>query len=115
MTCFRGQTWTADKAVCLTLGALFTDSGSVFYSRLLSGDALNNSLQTTVTQSGQTLTTMSRAIRPSKDDRIANLAWAPNGGLGRVVIGKVIRLFVVEMIYYLLLAQFRSNRCTCQM
>jgi len=32
---------------------------------------------------------MWRALRPNKEDRIAKLEWAPNGGLGRVVMGKV--------------------------
>lgn len=45
--------------------------------------------QTTVGQNGQSLTTMWRALRPNKEDRIAKLEWAPNGGLGRVMMGKV--------------------------
>ncbi|KJA30107.1 hypothetical protein HYPSUDRAFT_126507 [Hypholoma sublateritium FD-334 SS-4] len=44
--------------------------------------------QTTVAQNGQSLTTMWRALRPNKEDRIAKLEWAPNGGLGRVMMGK---------------------------
>ncbi|KAJ7937224.1 hypothetical protein B0H13DRAFT_2302943 [Mycena leptocephala] len=44
--------------------------------------------QTTVTASGQSVTTLWRAIRPNKEDRVAKLEWAANGGLGRVVIGK---------------------------
>ncbi|KAF8974391.1 hypothetical protein BDZ97DRAFT_1911581 [Flammula alnicola] len=44
--------------------------------------------QTTVGQNGQSVTTMWRALRPNKEDRIAKLEWAPNGGLGRVVMGK---------------------------
>jgi hypothetical protein len=30
-----------------------------------------------------------RMIRPNKEDRVAKFEWAANGGLGRVVIGKV--------------------------
>lgn len=37
---------------------------------------------------GQSVTTVWRAIRPNKEDRVAKLEWAPNGGLGRAVIGK---------------------------
>ncbi|KAF9008874.1 hypothetical protein BDQ17DRAFT_1349113 [Cyathus striatus] len=44
--------------------------------------------QTTVSPSGQSVTTLWRAIRPNKEDRVAKLEWAANGGLGRVVIGK---------------------------
>ncbi|KAI0320251.1 hypothetical protein OF83DRAFT_619169 [Amylostereum chailletii] len=39
---------------------------------------------------GQSVTTLWRAIRPNKEDRVAKLEWAPNGGLGRAVIGKTI-------------------------
>lgn len=46
-------------------------------------------LQTTTLPNGQSLTTMWRALRPNKEDRIAKLEWAPNGGLGRVMMGKV--------------------------
>lgn len=35
------------------------------------------------------VTTLWRAIRANKEDRVAKLEWAPNGGLGRAVIGKV--------------------------
>lgn len=35
------------------------------------------------------MTTLWRTIRPNKEDRVAKLEWAANGGLGRVVIGKV--------------------------
>jgi hypothetical protein len=44
--------------------------------------------QTTVGPAGQSITTLWRAIRTSKEDRVAKLEWAPNGGLGRAVIGK---------------------------
>lgn len=35
------------------------------------------------------VTTLWKAIRANKEDRVAKLEWAPNGGLGRAVIGKV--------------------------
>ncbi|KAJ7499093.1 hypothetical protein FB451DRAFT_25465 [Mycena latifolia] len=44
--------------------------------------------QTTVNPNGQSVTTLWRTIRPNKEDRVAKLEWAANGGLGRVVIGK---------------------------
>ncbi|EED84492.1 predicted protein [Postia placenta Mad-698-R] len=37
---------------------------------------------------GVSVTTLWRAIRANKEDRVAKLEWAPNGGLGRAVIGK---------------------------
>ncbi|PPQ72349.1 hypothetical protein CVT24_002065 [Panaeolus cyanescens] len=44
--------------------------------------------QTTSGSNGQMITTMWRALRPNKEDRVAKLEWAPNGGLGRVILGK---------------------------
>ncbi|KAI0637801.1 hypothetical protein C8Q77DRAFT_390200 [Trametes polyzona] len=44
--------------------------------------------QTDTNNQGQTVTTLWRAIRANKEDRVAKLEWAPNGGLGRAVIGK---------------------------
>ncbi|KAF4619522.1 hypothetical protein D9613_005485 [Agrocybe pediades] len=44
--------------------------------------------QTVVAQNGTSITTMWRTLRPNKEDRIAKFEWAPNGGLGRVLIGK---------------------------
>lgn len=38
---------------------------------------------------GTSVTTLYRTIRANKEDRVAKLEWASNGGLGRVVIGKV--------------------------
>jgi hypothetical protein len=32
---------------------------------------------------------MWRTLKPGREDRIAKLEWAPNGGLGRVIMGKV--------------------------
>lgn len=37
---------------------------------------------------GQSVTTLWRTIRPNKEDRVAKLEWAANGGLGRIIIGK---------------------------
>ncbi|GJE84663.1 hypothetical protein PsYK624_007390 [Phanerochaete sordida] len=37
---------------------------------------------------GVNVTTLWKAIRTNKEDRVAKLEWAPNGGLGRAVIGK---------------------------
>ena len=52
--------------------------------------------QSTVAQNGQTVTTMWRTLRPNKEDRVAKLEWSANGGLGRVVIGKVGLAFLVQ-------------------
>lgn len=49
--------------------------------------------QTNVNPNGTTITTLWRAIRANKEDRVAKLEWAANGGLGRVVIGKVCGFF----------------------
>jgi hypothetical protein len=46
-------------------------------------------LQTIVNTNGKSVTTLMRMIRPNKEDRVAKFEWAANGGLGRVVIGKV--------------------------
>ena len=45
--------------------------------------------QTDTNNQGQSVTTLWRAIRANKEDRVAKLEWAPNGGLGRAIIGKV--------------------------
>jgi len=52
--------------------------------------------QSTVAQKGQTVTTMWRTLRPNKEDRVAKLEWSANGGLGRVVMGKVGLTFLVQ-------------------
>ncbi|KAH8999350.1 hypothetical protein EDB92DRAFT_1833676 [Lactarius akahatsu] len=44
--------------------------------------------QTDTNAQGQSTTTVWRAIRANKEDRVAKLEWAPGGGLGRAVIGK---------------------------
>ncbi|KAH7887913.1 hypothetical protein F5I97DRAFT_1926321 [Phlebopus sp. FC_14] len=43
---------------------------------------------TVVSANGQSTTTLWRAVRANKEDRVAKLEWASNGGLGRAVIGK---------------------------
>jgi hypothetical protein len=43
---------------------------------------------TVVGNSGQSTTTLWRAVRANREDRVAKLEWASNGGLGRAVIGK---------------------------
>jgi len=43
---------------------------------------------TEIDMRGQMTTTLWRAIRKNKEDRVARLEWAPNGGLGRAIIGK---------------------------
>jgi hypothetical protein len=35
------------------------------------------------------VTSLWRSIRPTKEERVAKLEWAANGGLGRATIGKV--------------------------
>ena len=49
----------------------------------------DNSVQTVVANNGQSTTTLWRAVRTNREDRVAKLEWAANGGLGRAVIGKV--------------------------
>ncbi|CAE6440798.1 unnamed protein product [Rhizoctonia solani] len=39
---------------------------------------------------GRMVTTLHRAIRQGREDRVAKLEWASNGGLGRAVIGRQI-------------------------
>ena len=45
--------------------------------------------QTETNAQGQSTTIVWRAIRANREDRVAKLEWAPGGGLGRAVIGKV--------------------------
>ncbi|KAH7344882.1 hypothetical protein B0J17DRAFT_18988 [Rhizoctonia solani] len=45
---------------------------------------------TTENTSGRMVTTLHRAIRQGREDRVAKLEWASNGGLGRAVIGRQI-------------------------
>ncbi|KAH9018262.1 hypothetical protein EDB85DRAFT_2013004 [Lactarius pseudohatsudake] len=53
--------------------------------------------QTDTNAQGQSTTTLWRAIRANKEDRVAKLEWAPGGGLGRAMIGKSI-LPMVELV-----------------
>ena len=45
--------------------------------------------QTDTNAQGASVTILWRAIRSNKEDRVAKFEWAPGGGLGRVIIGKV--------------------------
>lgn len=45
--------------------------------------------QTETNAQGQSTTTVWRAVRANREDRVAKLEWAPGGGLGRAVVGKV--------------------------
>lgn len=56
--------------------------------RLYVGDS-DNLPQTVVSSSGQSTTTLWRTAHANREDRVAKLEWASNGGLGRAVIGKV--------------------------
>jgi len=51
--------------------------------------ALIHLSQTETNAQGQSTTTVWRAIRANREDRVAKLEWGPGGGLGRAVIGKV--------------------------
>ncbi len=52
-------------------------------------DSPDNLPQTVVNSNGQSTTTLWRAVNANREDRVAKLEWASNGGLGRAVIGKV--------------------------
>lgn len=49
--------------------------------------------QTSVGQNGLSVTTMWRVLRPNREDRIARLEWSSNGGLGRLIMGRVTVFF----------------------
>jgi hypothetical protein len=49
----------------------------------------SNPPQTDTNAQGQSVTNLWRAIRSNKEDRVAKIQWAPGGGPGTVVIGKV--------------------------
>lgn len=89
MIFFLGLTRTREKANSLTLGVFSIVFRSVSFDALPFGVLTSRILQTTVATNGQSTTTLWRAIRPNKEDRVARLEWAANGGLGRIVIGKV--------------------------
>lgn len=84
---FHGPTKTLGKASSLILGECFTDS-KYAPSRFLLGHRLQP-MQTVIGPDGLSTTTLYRALRKSKEERVARLEWAPNGGLGRAQIGKV--------------------------
>jgi len=44
--------------------------------------------QTVIDPDGLSTTTLFRALRTNKEERVARLEWAPNGGLGRAQIGR---------------------------
>ncbi|KAH9951768.1 hypothetical protein B0H21DRAFT_775920 [Amylocystis lapponica] len=57
-------------------------------SQLFSNIGVLYRFNTDTNAQGQSVTTLWRAIRANKEDRVAKLEWAPNGGLGRAIIGK---------------------------
>ncbi|KAH9853776.1 hypothetical protein C2E23DRAFT_867777 [Lenzites betulinus] len=57
-------------------------------SQLFSTYGVLYRFQTDTNAQGTSVTTLWRTIRANKEDRVAKLEWAPNGGLGRAVIGK---------------------------
>jgi len=59
-------------------------------SQLFSSWGVVYRFQTEMNNNGQNVTSLWRAIRPTKEERVAKLEWAANGGLGRATIGKTI-------------------------
>uniref|UniRef100_A0A0W0EWD8 DUF6593 domain-containing protein n=1 Tax=Moniliophthora roreri TaxID=221103 RepID=A0A0W0EWD8_MONRR len=57
-------------------------------SQLFNSRGVLYRFQTTVSASGTSVTTLWRATRSNKEDRVAELEWAANGGLGCIVMGK---------------------------
>ena len=49
-------------------------------------------IQTLVDQNNMSTTTLFRALRKGKEERVARLEWGPGGALGRAQIGKVSKL-----------------------
>jgi hypothetical protein len=62
---------------------------SIYYRHRHAPMILIQLSQTETNAQGQSTTTVWRSIRANKEDRVARLEWAPGGGLGRAVIGKV--------------------------
>jgi len=58
------------------------------HSQLFSTYGVLYRFHTEVNAQGQSVTTLWRAIRAQKEDRVAKLEWSPNGSLGRAVLGK---------------------------
>ena len=91
MTSFPGQTRIPEKASYSIHGACNT---AFRFANLPSRSPnimqiSSFNIQTIVSPTGKSVTTLLRTIRPNKEDRVAKFEWAANGGLGRVVIGKV--------------------------
>jgi len=59
-------------------------------SQLFSSWGVVYRFQTDTGSGGQSVTSLWRAIRPTKEERVAKLEWAANGGLGRATIGKTV-------------------------
>lgn len=59
-------------------------------SQLFSSWGVVYRFQTDTSSGGQNVTSLWRAIRPTKEERVAKLEWAANGGLGRATIGKTV-------------------------
>ncbi|KIK68190.1 hypothetical protein GYMLUDRAFT_189168 [Collybiopsis luxurians FD-317 M1] len=57
-------------------------------SQLFNSSGILYRFQTTVSANGTSVTSLYRAIRANKEDRVARLEWGSNGGLGRVIIGE---------------------------
>jgi hypothetical protein len=85
---FHGPTKILEKANSSILGEYFTDSKYVA-SHFACVSSLMSLTQTAVGPDGLSTTTLYRALRKNKEERVARLEWAPNGGLGRAQIGKV--------------------------
>ncbi|KAF9779485.1 hypothetical protein BJ322DRAFT_354871 [Thelephora terrestris] len=59
-------------------------------SQLFSSWGVVYRFQTDTNSSGQSVTSLWRAIRHTKEERVAKLEWASGGGLGRATIGKTV-------------------------
>jgi len=57
-------------------------------SELFNSWGVHYRFQTSRGSDGLSTTTLFRALRQNKEERVARLEWAPNGGLGRAQIGK---------------------------
>ena len=55
--------------------------------------------QTETNAQGQSTTTVWRAIRANREDRVAKLEWGPGGGLGRAVIGGLLCATVATLVF----------------
>jgi hypothetical protein len=62
---------------------------SVYHRHRICPDGPDSLPQTETNAQGQSTTTVWRAIRANREDRVAKLEWGPGGCLGRAVIGKV--------------------------